>query len=33
VSLLDRIEMCCRSDVQLPRQLRDKPGFAFLKAA
>jgi len=25
--------MCCRSDVQLPRQLRDKPGFAFLKAA
>ncbi|KAK9842297.1 hypothetical protein WJX81_005127 [Elliptochloris bilobata] len=32
VSLLDRIEMCCRSDVQLPRQLRDKPEFAFLKA-
>lgn len=33
VSLLDRIEMCCRSDVQLPRQLRDRPEFAFLKAA
>ncbi|BDA45618.1 Myosin-17 [Coccomyxa sp. Obi] len=33
VSLLDRIEMCCRSDVQLPRHLRDHPEFAFLKAA
>ncbi|EIE22795.1 hypothetical protein COCSUDRAFT_47698 [Coccomyxa subellipsoidea C-169] len=33
VSLLDRIEMCCRSDVQLPRHLRDNPEFAFLKAA
>ena len=33
VSLLDRIEMSCRSDVQLPRQLRDRPEFAFLKAS
>ena len=33
VSLLDRIEMCCRSDVQLPRQLRDRPEFSFLKAS
>ena len=33
VSLLDRIEMCCRSNVQLPRGLRDQPAFAFLKSA
>ena len=33
VSLLDRIEMCCRSDVQLPRQLRDRSEFSFLKAS
>lgn len=31
VSLLDRIEMCCRSNVQLPSSLRDNADFAFLK--
>jgi hypothetical protein len=31
VSLLDRIEACCRSHEVLPRQLRDHPDFAFLK--
>lgn len=32
VSLLDRIEMCCRSNVQLPRGLRDRSDFIFLKS-
>ncbi len=27
------MEMCCRSNVQLPRQLRDRSDFAFLKAS
>ena len=31
VSLLDRIEQCCRRNVQLPRQLRDKEQFEFLR--
>ncbi|KAK9865078.1 hypothetical protein WJX84_008101 [Apatococcus fuscideae] len=31
VSLLDRIEVTCRRNVQLPRGLRDRPEFAFLK--
>ncbi|KAK9829628.1 hypothetical protein WJX72_006968 [[Myrmecia] bisecta] len=31
VSLLDRIESVCRRNVQLPRQLRDRPEFAFLQ--
>ena len=31
VSLLDRIEQCCRSHEVLPRQLRDHAEFAFLK--
>ena len=30
-SLLERIDLACRSNVQLPRQLRDRPEFAFLK--
>jgi hypothetical protein len=29
LSLLDRIDQCCRH-MQLPRQLRGKPEFAFL---
>ena len=32
VSLLDRIEATCRSNVQLPRGLRDRPEFGFLKS-
>lgn len=32
VSLLDRIEMCCRTNAQLPRGLRDRQEFAFLKS-
>ncbi|KAK9796643.1 hypothetical protein WJX73_007169 [Symbiochloris irregularis] len=33
ISLLDRIEMSCRSNAQLPRGLRDRMDFAFLKSA
>ena len=31
-SLLERIDTACRSNVQLPRQLRDKSEFAFLRS-
>lgn len=30
-SLLERIDHACRSNVQLPRQIRDKQEFAFLR--
>lgn len=30
-SLLDRIDLACRSNIQLPRQLRDRTEFAFLR--
>ena len=33
VSLLDRIEACCRGSVALPGSLRSRPEFAFLLAA
>ena len=33
VSLLDRIEACCRGSVALPGSLRARPEFAFLLAA